>query len=263
MMLVGNDDHLGLSLSLVPSSGTGGHHHHQRLPLQLNLMPPSPEATATATAGQPFVFHHKNHWSDVLVSSDRETTRSRFLRGFDVNRAPAPAKTTAVVDLGEEEEEEVGVSSPNSTVSSVSGGAKRSSAEREGFFGGNDKIGVAGDENETERASSSRGMSDDEDGGEQSRKKLRLSKDQSAVLEESFKEHSTLNPDEIEADGGGLRVPKEVLRESDGGESEAAEGGARAEGAEDVPSVLHADDTSDDAHHVPFLREGLLLCFLY
>ncbi|KAK1273604.1 Homeobox-leucine zipper protein HAT1 [Acorus gramineus] len=258
MMLVGNDDHLGLSLSLVPSSGVDGHHHHrQRLPLQLNLMPPSPEATEA----QPFVFHHKNHWSDAVVSSDRETTRSRFLRGIDVNRAPA--KTTAVVDLEEEEEEGVGVSSPNSTVSSVSGGAKRSSAEREGFFGGNDKIGVAGDENETERASSSRGMSDDEDGGEHSRKKLRLSKDQSAVLEESFKEHSTLNPDEIEADGGGLRVPKEVLRESDGGESEAAEGGARAEGAEDVPSVLHADDTPDDAHHVPFLREGLLLRVLY
>ncbi|CAM6051896.1 unnamed protein product [Sphagnum compactum] len=35
--------------------------------------------------------------------------------------------------------------------------------------------------------------SDDEDGGT-TRKKLRLSKEQSALLEESFKEHSTLNP---------------------------------------------------------------------
>jgi homeobox-leucine zipper protein len=40
---------------------------------------------------------------------------------------------------------------------------------------------------------SSRGGSDDEDGGAV-RKKLRLSKEQSALLEESFKEHSTLNP---------------------------------------------------------------------
>ncbi|CAK9866511.1 unnamed protein product [Sphagnum jensenii] len=35
--------------------------------------------------------------------------------------------------------------------------------------------------------------SDDEDGGT-TRKKLRLSKEQSALLEDSFKEHSTLNP---------------------------------------------------------------------
>jgi hypothetical protein len=38
---------------------------------------------------------------------------------------------------------------------------------------------------------------DEEDGGcgmDGSRKKLRLSKDQSAVLEDSFREHPTLNP---------------------------------------------------------------------
>ena len=74
----------------------------------------------------------------------------------------------------EECEEEAGASSPNSTVSSVS--LKRS--ERE--------------EHEMERACS-RGISDEED-GDTSRKKLRLSKDQSAILEESFKEHNTLNP---------------------------------------------------------------------
>lgn len=75
-------------------------------------------------------------------------------------------------------EEEAGVSSPNSTISSVSG--KRSEREPNG------------DENEMERASS-RGISDEED-GDTSRKKLRLSKDQSAILEENFKEHNTLNP---------------------------------------------------------------------
>jgi len=35
---------------------------------------------------------------------------------------------------------------------------------------------------------------DDEDGGTNTRKKLRLTKEQSALLEESFKDHSTLNP---------------------------------------------------------------------
>jgi len=86
-----------------------------------------------------------------------------------VNRLPSTADC----------EEEAGVSSPNSTISSISG--KRS--EREG---------INGDEHEMERASS-HGISDEED-GETSRKKLRLSKDQAAILEESFKEHNTLNP---------------------------------------------------------------------
>lgn len=77
-------------------------------------------------------------------------------------------------------EEEAGVSSPNSTISSLSG--KRSASERE----------ANGEEHDLER-DCSRGISDEED-GETSRKKLRLSKDQSNILEESFKEHNTLNP---------------------------------------------------------------------
>ncbi|KAK1367440.1 Homeobox-leucine zipper protein HAT14 [Heracleum sosnowskyi] len=48
---------------------------------------------------------------------------------------------------------------------------------------------------EMERGSNSRGASDEEeDNGVLGRKKLRLTKDQSAFLEESFKEHHTLNP---------------------------------------------------------------------
>lgn len=48
---------------------------------------------------------------------------------------------------------------------------------------------------EMERDSNSRGASDEEDdNGLLARKKLRLTKDQSAFLEESFKEHHTLNP---------------------------------------------------------------------
>lgn len=86
--------------------------------------------------------------------------------GIDVNRA------ITVIDC----DEEVMVSSPNSTVSSLSG--KRS--ERE--------------ENDGERASSSLEIDDDADADAAARKKLRLSKEQAAVLEETFKEHNTLNP---------------------------------------------------------------------
>ncbi|CAA2933812.1 homeobox-leucine zipper HAT4 [Olea europaea subsp. europaea] len=139
---------LGLSLSLnfpaenwISSSSNTS--------LQLNLMPS--------------LISSSPSWP----SSDRETRT--FLKGIDVNRLPTAA------DL----EEEAGVSSPNSTISSVSG--KRSEREPTGI-----------DEHELER-DCSRGISDEED-GDGSRKKLRLSKDQSAILEENFKEHNTLNP---------------------------------------------------------------------
>lgn len=119
-----------------------------------------------------FFFLKKKFYSTVLHAGPNadscRTEKRSFLRGIDVNRLPS------TVDC----EEEAGVSSPNSTISSISG--KRS--EREGN----------GEEHEMERACS-RGISDEED-GDTSRKKLRLSKDQSAVLEESFKEHNTLNP---------------------------------------------------------------------
>ncbi|KAL4313974.1 hypothetical protein AHAS_Ahas15G0038700 [Arachis hypogaea] len=144
---------LGLSLSLsFPQQ-------------QLNLIP-SPYKTPSWN-NQPF------NSSD---NRDSETCRgsaeggSFLLRGIDVNSLPS----------GVDCEDDAGVSSPNSTVSSVSG--KRSSEREQNNA----------EDHDTERASS-RGISDEED-GETSRKKLRLSKDQSAVLEESFKEHNTLNP---------------------------------------------------------------------
>ncbi|XP_071698579.1 homeobox-leucine zipper protein HAT4-like [Rutidosis leptorrhynchoides] len=103
--------------------------------------------------------------SSNVISTDREKS---FLKGIDVNRIRVTAGTEAEV------------TSANSTISSISG--KRS--DRDLDFDG-------------EKASS-RGISDEED-GEISRKKLRLSKHQSAVLEESFNDHSTLNPKQKQA----------------------------------------------------------------
>ncbi|CAN8231758.1 unnamed protein product [Cochlearia groenlandica] len=106
-------------------------------------------------------------------SSFNDSFNSSVLRTFiDVNIPPSTA------EYGEEEY--AGVSSPNSTVSSSTG--KRS--ERE--------------EDDTDPQGSRGIVSDDED-GENSRKKLRLSKDQSAILEETFKNHSTLNPKQKQA----------------------------------------------------------------
>lgn len=88
-----------------------------------------------------------------------------LLTGIDVNRSP-------IGDV----EDKLGLSSPNSTLSSLSGNKR--SLIRE----------VAGEDvMECSR-------SEDQEDGENCRKKLRLSKDQAVILEESFKEHNTLNP---------------------------------------------------------------------
>lgn len=176
-MMVEKEEHLGLSLSL-------SFPHHQR---KLNNVPSSSSSFNVNVLQKPTwseaLFHASPSPNTTATTMDRstdncrgETTRS-FLRGIDVNLLPP---TTA--DCGGAGDDYAGVSSPNSTVSSVSG--KRS--ERS-----SDQI-AADDENDNENELS-RGISDEED-GETSRKKLRLSKDQSAVLEESFKEHNTLNP---------------------------------------------------------------------
>lgn len=97
---------------------------------------------------------------------------SSVARGFDVNQLP----------VGDEPEDRAGVSSPNSTASSF---RMDLSIYRQGV------TGSGGNDNENERTTSR--ASDEEENGS-TRKKLRLSKEQSAFLEESFKEHNTLNP---------------------------------------------------------------------
>ncbi|XP_058221703.1 homeobox-leucine zipper protein HAT3-like [Rhododendron vialii] len=144
------DDGLGLSLSF-------------KCPEQENPPPPPPPPP-------PFplnlhsMFQHHNKPS--LTAFQPSPEARSYLRGFDINRSAAEC------------EEEAGVSSPNSTISSVSG--KRSEREEAAERGWGSTDGGGGDE--------------DDDGGETARKKLRLSREQSAVLEETFKEHTTLNP---------------------------------------------------------------------
>jgi len=79
--------------------------------------------------------------------------------------------------------------SPHSAVSSFSSG--RVKRERDLS---SDEVEV---EVEVERVSSR--VSDEDEDGPNARKKLRLTKDQSALLEESFKQHSTLNPKQKQA----------------------------------------------------------------
>ncbi|GFZ02751.1 homeobox leucine zipper protein [Actinidia rufa] len=174
-----NNSHgLGFCMSLgINGSGTTG---RQQLEREKSTTDESQRGSRnrddpTAHIGPPFQL-------DLLPLSPlpRHTSShgSSEVRGFDVNNLPTAAAEDGVA----------AASSPNSGASSFQmdlwsvGGSKRGSPES---AGGNDGGGDA------ERASSR--VSDDDDNG-LSRKKLRLSKDQSAYLEESFKEHSTLNP---------------------------------------------------------------------
>ncbi|PPS02040.1 hypothetical protein GOBAR_AA18623 [Gossypium barbadense] len=96
-------------------------------------------------------------------------------RGLDVNRLPMVALAS---------EATAGHSSPDRAVSSC---------QLDFWFRKGNSRGKRDMDAETERGSS-RASDDDEDENGSSRKKLQLSKEQSAFLEESFKEHNNLNP---------------------------------------------------------------------
>ncbi|KAK3417064.1 hypothetical protein EUGRSUZ_H02817 [Eucalyptus grandis] len=111
-----------------------------------------------------------------IWKSHQTNSKTRpFFGGVGVNR------DILVVDLDDDDH----VSSPNSTVSSISG--KRSERDPHGE-----------NEVEAERTSCScESIEEDGSGGDGARKKLRLSREQSLVLEETFKEHNTLNRVEV------------------------------------------------------------------
>ncbi|CAN0879102.1 Homeobox-leucine zipper protein HAT14, partial [Linum grandiflorum] len=134
--------------------------------LLLDLSPFSPVPRRPTPAPEPSPEPLRFSW---LVADPAQRER------FEVNRLSA-----------EEGEEGASMSSPNS--------AATSSFRVDFGFGGSNNISINGGskrdlDQEGERAG---GSEDDENGS--GRKKLRLSKDQSAFLEETFKEHNTLNP---------------------------------------------------------------------
>ncbi|KAF5822486.1 putative transcription factor HB-HD-ZIP family [Helianthus annuus] len=129
-------------------------------PVQLDLLPSAP-----------VLRHHTSFpWSSDNGSSEGGSSGNAAAgRGFEVKR----------MAVGTEE----ATSSCRLEFMSY-GGRNGSENHKRGFEIGNDAVVV-------ERASS---RASDEDEHGLSRKKLRLSKEQSAYLEETFKEHNTLNP---------------------------------------------------------------------
>ncbi|KAB2608094.1 homeobox-leucine zipper protein HOX11-like [Pyrus ussuriensis x Pyrus communis] len=136
-------------------------------PLQLNLLPSAPVPRSHASSQLRFPW-----LTDNLAVSEPAGSSDGPGIGFDVNRMPG-----VVASAEEAEDTAAPLSSPNSTVSSF----QMDFGIRSGGRSSKRDLEVDADR-----------ASDDENGS--TRKKLRLSKDQSAFLEESFKEHSTLNP---------------------------------------------------------------------
>lgn len=185
---------LGFCMGLGKGSSAadqGGDHHQSRNsregdgerrgssdpPLQLDLLPFSPVPRSQTSSSQLSFSWLTQH---LTVAAEPGSSYG-FRRTVDVNR-----RSLGVDKAGEEGT--TAISSPNSAASSFqmdfsiyrsgSRSSKRSENEAENDIRG----GVA----------SSRASDEDENG--MARKKLRLTKEQSAFLEESFKEHNTLNP---------------------------------------------------------------------
>uniref|UniRef100_A0A0D9X8P6 Homeobox domain-containing protein n=1 Tax=Leersia perrieri TaxID=77586 RepID=A0A0D9X8P6_9ORYZ len=122
------------------------------------------------------------HWP-----SDTGGVEPAAARGFDVNRAPSVAAGM------EDDEDGPGAAPALSSSPNDSGGSfPLDLSGHGGIRGGAGGEAPAAAAHGGGERSSSRASDDDE--GASARKKLRLSKEQSAFLEESFKEHSTLNP---------------------------------------------------------------------
>ncbi|CAM0951616.1 unnamed protein product [Alopecurus aequalis] len=108
-------------------------------------------------------------------------------RGFDVNQAPssgASAWGAYATAAGEEQDDAAAAGAAVSSSPNDSGGSFPMDFSARGDRGASDAAPGGG--------GGSRGSDEDDSGS--ARKKLRLSKEQAAFLEESFKEHSTLNP---------------------------------------------------------------------
>lgn len=168
---------LGVELGMMVQRGGGGE-EPRPCPVQLDLLPLRPLSHSTSSSQVPSSSNNHFTWQPLMASRTNSGSangdcevetytsggRGASPRGIDVNQIPSTTDCDEAV-----------VSSPSSI------GMKRERAKIHEF--------------DLERTCdlSSRGGSDEEDGGT-TRKKLRLSKEQSALLEESFKEHSTLNP---------------------------------------------------------------------
>ncbi|XP_009766178.1 homeobox-leucine zipper protein HOX11-like isoform X2 [Nicotiana sylvestris] len=120
-------------------------------------------------------------WLSQNIAAEPGLTNGPAGKVLDMNRRP--------IVLEEEAEEGADLSSPNSNSGVSSFQMEFSSIYRNG-----NSRSLIGKRDHSEAGDTERGVSDEDENNGLARKKLRLTKEQSAFLEESFKEHNTLNP---------------------------------------------------------------------
>ncbi|ESW27783.1 hypothetical protein PHAVU_003G232000 [Phaseolus vulgaris] len=156
----------------------------------------------TITPSPPSISNNLHHHHLTTLRPNSYSSKSSFISTS--NSEPEPSLTLGLSretyrqqvvklprNIGHNKvssEDPLEQTSPHSAISSFSSG--RVKRER-------DLSCEEADATETERVSSR--ASDEEEDGTTARKKLRLTKEQSALLEESFKQHSTLNPKQKQA----------------------------------------------------------------
>lgn len=164
-----------LSSSIPPTK-----HIERRLSIEIKIKKP-----------KQFVFMEKEDSCDTALSLGLALP-TNLHRGRQNSRPPPPPlEPYLTLSLSEEiygsttttTPKEARLSSSHSTISSFS----TSNIKKE-------KLDVGGEDTEVERGSSSRVREEEDEASAAARKKLRLTKEQSALLEDRFKEHSTLNP---------------------------------------------------------------------
>ncbi|GLJ27374.1 hypothetical protein SUGI_0537270 [Cryptomeria japonica] len=166
-------------------------------PLQLDLLPLAPAPRHSS-------FSESFPWAKKSLSDEASAMPRQ--KNIDVNKLP-PANYYS--NQYEETHNSNRASSANSSVSSFH--LDFNAIDQEDSYGirtKRDRCGV------TEDSEAERGycrVSDEEEEGCGTRKKLRLSKQQSAILEESFKQNSTLNPKQKQDLGKQLNLrPRQV-----------------------------------------------------
>ncbi|CAM6061920.1 unnamed protein product [Sphagnum tenellum] len=175
----------------------------RQCPVQLDLLPLRPCSHAASCTPAPSSTKDTFSWQPLR---NRCTTNSGGSDGYDDDGeveiyssgggggghggASSSPRGGIIIDMNQlpsttECDEVVLSSSPSSTGVKLPGSNKK-------FY----EFDLEERERVCDLSSRGGGGSDDEDGGgtNATRKKLRLSKEQSALLEESFKDHSTLNP---------------------------------------------------------------------
>eukprot|EP00250_Pteridium_aquilinum_P021503 c25145_g5_i1 orf=139-1329(-) len=146
------------------------------VPLELLPLKPSAHKPSLSSPPPPPPSSSSFIWPPQPIAPSAPGIASHFMRGIDMNQLP--------LTVGRDE---IGADMSSLTVGGRTSESSFLVVKRE-------RERSSDAEMERTCEVSSRGSDEEGDGGGSARKKLRLSKEQSTLLEESFKEHSTLNP---------------------------------------------------------------------